>query len=661
MSDSLTLARRLSALDDDALTSLLARRQVAARDVRDFFDVADALLEPASIRLALRSFDRATIEFLASSRALPSAAVLAEAAPGDARVPGDAQAPADAPAPAGTAAPASPPFDTSPEPTPAVAPATVDSAGLLAWALASPPVDPGETPAALLVFPAVAQVAAEVLAGSPAPDAAPHAAPASTTTPASTTAPTPAEAERAVAAERAFTALSAVSELSQQLRVAPVRIRARGGVSATDDKKLAALLGVEPADVSPLIAVASAARLVTIDDDTLVSTTAADEWSLLSPGRRWLALAQGWLAELDAPYRTALVSRAPDWAARDALRDAFATLYPAADAAMLARLDDLDRVAALLGTAVDGSSTAFGRAALDPDAAAAAARLDAELPPEVGQVYLQHDLSVIAPGPLSPPVDARLRRLADIETRGVASAYRISPQSIDRALATGETESSLREFLEAVSLTGLPQAVDYLVAQGGRRHGLVRVRSVAEPDQHGGLVRTLVRTSDHAVLGAIAVDHTLSPLALRREGTDSLSSRVDPVTVYWMLADARYPVLAEDAHGNELVLRRTRIVAPAAGAHPEPPPAALRDIVLRLRTSAAQAADDSTAWTTRLLDKAVRARTPMTVDVRMPDGRTTELRVTPLSLSNGRLRCVDVRAGVERTVPVSNIVRVATG
>jgi hypothetical protein len=43
MSDPLTLARRLNALDDDALTQLLMARQVSPRDVRDFFDLADAL------------------------------------------------------------------------------------------------------------------------------------------------------------------------------------------------------------------------------------------------------------------------------------------------------------------------------------------------------------------------------------------------------------------------------------------------------------------------------------------------------------------------------------------------------------------------------------------------------------------------------------------
>ena len=44
MSDSLPLARRLSALDDDALARLVTERRVPARDIRDFFDLADAII-----------------------------------------------------------------------------------------------------------------------------------------------------------------------------------------------------------------------------------------------------------------------------------------------------------------------------------------------------------------------------------------------------------------------------------------------------------------------------------------------------------------------------------------------------------------------------------------------------------------------------------------
>jgi hypothetical protein len=638
MSDSLTLARRLSALDDDALTALLVKRQVSTRDVRDFFDLADSLLDPVSVRLALRELDRDVIAFLAGGSA-----------------------------PSGLE-------------------------GLVEWGLAHPAPD---AVAGISPYAAVAEAAAAVLArtdddtgveGSDASQA--HTAP---------------PVDRALASERAFTALTAVSELGQQLRSAPVRIRARGGVSATDDKRLASLLGVDASAIGDLIDVATAAGLVAVEADNLLSTSLADEWSLLPSGARWLALARAWLESLPGPVRRVLRAGAPGWAAGSRLRRSFVTMFPAADPGMRAALDHVDTVSELLGLAIDGRSTVFGEVALGSGEAAA---LDAELPPEVDQVYLQHDLSVIAPGPLVPSVDARLRLLADIETRGVASAYRISQQSIDRALASGETERSLREFLARTSLTGLPQAVDYLIGEGARRHGLVRVRRLGDHGLDGGSgssaaprsdgtaglygsfdsgdtggfrsrsaytassrgdsrdtvdARTQVRTADDTLLRAIAVDQALAPLALRGDGAGGLATRVDATAVYWMLVDARYPVLAEDEHGAELVMRRARVLPPPADDDGAPVAAAVADLVLRLRTSSAQSApEDATAWIGRQLDKAVRSRTPVTVDVQMPDGSTTRLEVTPLSLSNGRLRCVDVRASIERTVPVANILLVTT-
>jgi hypothetical protein len=424
-----------------------------------------------------------------------------------------------------------------------------------------------------------------------------------------------------------------------------------------------------------------AAGLAAVDGEELLSTESADAWSALSPGGRWLALARRWLDGLPAPLpehlRTARVTAA---AALDAA-------YPAADEPMHAALLDSAERGELLGVWASGHLTLFGRTLFDAaDAPAEAGRtapatgtaaasdaapssgdtsaLDAELPPEVDQVYLQHDLSVIAPGPLSPALDARLRLAADLENRGVASSYRISQPSIDRALSSGETEESLREFLGALSLTGIPQAVDYLLTEGARRHGLVRVVSRPASELHRSTAadeppRTLVQSADPSLLTALAADQALSALGLRRDGEGALATRATPASAYWLLLDARYPVIAEDADGRVRLMRRARVLParPAASAATPPPAtAAVTDLVLRLRDAARRTPDDADAWTARLLDRAVRARTPVTIGVRMPDGSTTRLDVTPLSLANGRLRVSDERAGVERTVPVANIV-----
>ena len=50
---ALGLAGQLGALSDLELGQLIAVREVREQGIRDFFDLADALLQPDSIRLAL--------------------------------------------------------------------------------------------------------------------------------------------------------------------------------------------------------------------------------------------------------------------------------------------------------------------------------------------------------------------------------------------------------------------------------------------------------------------------------------------------------------------------------------------------------------------------------------------------------------------------------
>jgi hypothetical protein len=73
-SSALALAASLRALSDGALTALLHARPVREHGIRDVFDLAEALLDAASIQAALAHLDRTTLGVLAS-------AVLAPAAP----------------------------------------------------------------------------------------------------------------------------------------------------------------------------------------------------------------------------------------------------------------------------------------------------------------------------------------------------------------------------------------------------------------------------------------------------------------------------------------------------------------------------------------------------------------------------------------------------
>jgi hypothetical protein len=278
----------------------------------------------------------------------------------------------------------------------------------------------------------------------------------------------------------------------------------------------------------------------------------------------------------------------------------------------------------------------------DPDLAA----LGAYLPSEVDRIYLQNDLTAIAPGPLPPALDVRLRSMAVRESRAQASTYRFSAESLAAAITAGETADSVRAFLREISLTGIPQPLEYLIARNADRHGLLRVGA----DDDG---RTRVLSDDPATLETVAVDQALRPLGLVRDGA-SLATRVSAGTVLWALADARYPVVAVDEDGAPQPVDRLRVAADV-----EPVRAADRYADLLARLRAGSAGDDTdAAWLERELDQAVRARAVIDVVVRLPDGSSRTFRLEASGLGGGRLRGRDRGADVERTLPLASIASV---
>lgn len=219
------------------------------------------------------------------------------------------------------------------------------------------------------------------------------------------------------------------------------------------------------------------------------------------------------------------------------------------DPAWAERSRTLQEAASLLGLiAEDGTEPEWAVSLRRGDAAdpEALVRL---LPTEVDRIFLQNDLTAIAPGPLEPALDVRLRTIAARESAAQASSYRFTSESVAHAFVAGETEQSILDFLSSVSLTGLPQPLSYLIAQTAQRHGLVRVST----DNETG--RTRIESSDSHLIQAMAVDQSLRPLALTAH-LDALTTRVGRDTVYWALTDARYPATLVGTDGALLVRER---------------------------------------------------------------------------------------------------------
>lgn len=566
---ALALASRLRAMNDGALVELLRARDVRDVAIKDFFDLADRLLDRTSVEAALSRLDRFSLLGLVEG---------------------------------------------------ALDPLRAEALNTLALVANGTPYD----------------AVAEVVTGWPADRLSGLA-------PFALTGTSDSSSIDHAAAERAFMTTYAVLEVVEELRRQPARQLARGSIALPDSKRLSTAAGVALDELPALVAVAESAGLIELGGGGWVPAAGASDWQLLASIDRWVQLASSWIAALPDDVRSLLVERRRElWG--DHLTDWVRWLYPASGDWMVERIVAQAARAELLGITARAAPSTPGTQLLAGSPLGAAEAIAPLFPAEVDKVYLQHDLTIVSPGPLAAPLDSQLRTLADVESRGLATTYRVSGESINRAIHHGATADSLREFLGSISLGSIPQPLDYLIAETERRHALVRVGEAG-----GG---SYVRSDDLDLLRTLAADQRLSPLGLQSDGS-RLRSRLALEVVFWALNDARYPVAAEDSGERVVVLERAALASTAVTQRDH-----AAAIVERLRATAGRDDETGAAWLERQLEVAVKARTAVIVVVTMPNGSTADYLLEPTGLGGGRLRARDRKADIERTLPLTSIVEV---
>ncbi len=573
------LAAQLAAADDASLRTLLALRGIRS-DVRwkDFFDAAEALLDPPSIARALRALPRPEAEALHAAvhcgtpidrnlqerliaRALLVSGEAATGAPGDAPAP-DAQVPEE-----------------------------------VAREVRS------------LDLPVPPPVAAAPVADPPA---------------------------AAHAAERAFTTTTALAELLLLARAEPLALRAGGEANSAERRRLGDA-GLDLTHLDDLLALAQAADLVRLIDRTVRATPAAEGWLRRTAPERWAVLAAAFRESLPEGLRTA-AGASPGGTRGWLPLGAWPAQYPW-DPEWPAQAAALRDRAGLLGLDAEGAEPAWA-VPLRTGEEVEPGALRAALPAEVDRLFLQNDLTAIAPGPLAPVLDMRLRTIANRESAAQAGLYRFSAESLDRGLLGEETAETIRAFLTGISLTGLPQPLDYLLTQAAERHGRIHVRL----DPATGLTR--VETDDAALRRVLEVDQALRPLGLTRGADDALLTAASPATAAELLRDARHPAIVGDAG-------RPGASSPASADLLETDGSDHRPLIARLRD--AHGADAEAAWLDRALAAAVRVKAAVRVEIELRDGSSRILVLEATGLGGGRLRGLDRAADVERTLPVRSI------
>ena len=374
------------------------------------------------------------------------------------------------------------------------------------------------------------------------------------------------------------------------------------------------------------------------DADALAATHDALSWLDATLTQQWAIVLAGWVASpwrIDQGHKLlSAESHAPDirHARMDILRaggnlQMLLFQAPLAAAAMRdALINAVVTEAEQVGALALGAASSPLQAVLDGGDVAAAATL---VPPEVDTLIAQADMTVLAPGPLTPDVARVLERFADMESPGLASVWRVSEASLRRAFSGGMTAPQLHEWLDAHVMGEVPQALSFMVDDVARNHGTIRA----------GQALSYIRSEDPALITrALSLIDALRPLAP--------TAAIAEIPLSQLLAQLRQAGLqpvAENAQGAELNIAPEPALVPAT---PSTIPrlrgvadGEVARIVAKLESPDEEPEADGDNLET--LRAAARGRRHVHLGYVDKNGRGRMLTVLPLSVSAGQVDALD--------------------
>lgn len=446
----------------------------------------------------------------------------------------------------------------------------------------------------------------------------------------------------ALAGIHAFEAILVVTELVFELESRMFKDIGKSGIGLADVKRLAALTGKEFEFIRGAFDLAVASNLVQGVAERWQLTTEAKAWLELETADRWIGLSDCLLGLLDA---NACQEVAAGLAGGERLPEACANTFPLDKLGENSNVARFVRLAEVLGLTVEGFAASWCQALLRGQVTEAKAALETHLPPISGRIIVQADLSVIALGPLANRDERALRLLVETEQSSLASRYRLTQLSISHALECGVSPDSIRQTLNTLSGSTLPQPVEYLIADVAKKLGRI---SVIENPQTGG---AFILSAEPALLTELANDSRLKPYALTRTDSESLATRFSPEVIYFGLREIGHLAVRVDSKGR--VLSPQSFVAPtsasASGRNVELILASLRENDAKLASSE----DDAVL---RQIAMAIKSKTKLEVVYLGQDEIERTMLLEPIGVANGRLRARDRKADIERTLPIENII-----
>ena len=501
------------------------------------------------------------------------------------------------------------------------------------------------------------------------------------------------------AAHHAHEAVLKVETLLESWGADPPGVLKAGGLGVRDLKRTAKDLDVTEGKAALYAEIAYAAGLLDTSANLVepewVPTLGYDTWAALPPEDRWIALVRAWLGmtrlpalvgmrdERDKPLaalstevdrtaapidrrrvldllaETPLGHAVPD----DVVVEVLVWRSPRRGGRLRDQLPrwTLDEAATLGLTGRQGLSSP-GRMLLEGELKDAARSLRGLLPAPLDHVLVQPDLTVVAPGPLERPLARQMAQVADVESTGGATVYRVTEASVRRALDAGRSATDVHELFRTRSRTPVPQALTYLIDDVARRHGRLRV----------GASASYLRCDDEALLTEVLASKLAVPLKLRRLAPTVVTSQAPVSQVLDVLRDLGHAPMAESPDGAVLVAEsdsRRTAVRQRPSRHE---PAALPDEQARLAIGALRAGDlaaraarkapvtvSQAPDTLAFLQEAAREGQQVWLGYVDAQGHRTQRVVEPKVVEGGYVVAYDHLRQEERTFSIHRITGVA--
>lgn len=368
----------------------------------------------------------------------------------------------------------------------------------------------------------------------------------------------------------------------------PLKANKSGGVGARELARFAKELGTSVGTVRLALSLADQIGLIAEPGQQVTTAEEFDSWRRLPPARRAAELLEAWLPLTVAPTRERdddgsylpLFGKVPA-DSQLPVGLVLARLLSAFGGSGVVAVEELAALVAWyhpmvappaetiatfwaeghqLGLFVDGAPAPVAGLIASGDLAATTDLLTQALPAPSTEVMFGSDLTIVVPGSPDPEAVDLLDALARREGHGVAGTWRVSTDSVRDALDSGYAVDDLVGALRTLADRPLPQALEYLLRDVGRKHGHLQVRPAA----------TVLTSTDEPLLAEVVAARGLRALSLTLVAPTVATSARSPEQVLSALRKAGYlPVEVDDGGSPVVALRRVPgSVTPAGDAAP---------------------------------------------------------------------------------------------